>query len=348
MPDPASVLRKPGMRCVWVAFWVLAGCSRPETLETRLDAIAQRAKEQGELNGNVLITRGDRVLYEHSFGPADALTEADNRPETRFAIASISKPFTAVLVMQQVQAGKLLPESPLSGIFPNLAGKPAGAVTIHQLLTHTSGIKELISRDPMKRMTALDLETAVMEPGARFEYSNTGFVCLALVIEKQTGESYETALQRGIFIPAGMNDSGVLRTGRQVAGLARGHRGVIGLVPVDADFAPEAVDGAGSIYSTARDLWRFDRALESGRILSPEMQALMYRQHVPGRYGYGWFLSEQGGRYYPWHSGDMSGYSASLVRQIQRDETIIILGNTGSTEAHALQKEFLQLLEAQP
>jgi CubicO group peptidase (beta-lactamase class C family) len=348
MSDPASVLRNTGMRCVSVAVLALAACSEPETLETRLDAIARRATERGELNGNVLITRGDKVLYEQSFGPADALTEAENRPDTRFAIASISKPFTAVLVMQRVQAGKLRPDSPLCAIFPNLAGKPAGAVTIHQLLTHTSGIKELISRDPMKRMTVLDLESAVIEPGARFEYSNTGFVCLALVIEKLTGENYETALQRGIFTPAGMNDSGVLRAGRTIAGLARGHRGVIGLVPVDADFAPEAVDGAGSIYSTARDLWRFDRALADGRILSRDMQDLMYRQHVPGRYGYGWFLSEQGGQYYPWHSGDMSGYSASLVRQIQRDETIIILGNTAATEAHALQNEFLQLLKAQP
>jgi len=74
----------------------------------------------------------------------------------------------------------------------------------------------------------------------------------------------------------------------------------------------------------------------------------MYTQHVPGRYGYGWFLSEQGGQYYPWHAGDMAGYSASFVRQVQRDESIVILGNTAGTQARALATEFLQALKPAP
>jgi CubicO group peptidase (beta-lactamase class C family) len=145
-----------------------------------------------------------------------------------------------------------------------------------------------------------------------------------------------------------MNDSGVLRTGKKVAGLARGHRGTIGLEPVNWDFAPEIVDGAGSIYSTARDLWRFDRALAAGQIVSANTQTLMYTQHVRDRHGYGWFLSEQGGQYYPWHSGDMNGYSASFARQVQRGEAIIILGNSAGTQARALQGEFLRALKQIP
>ena len=332
----------------FVTFALLGACSEPDTLETRLDAIAQHAREEGELNGNVLIARGGKVLYERSFGPADASAEFENIADTKFAIASISTPFTAVLVMQLIEAGKLTPDTPLAANFPGLAGKPAGAVTIHQLLTHTSGIGELISRDPAKRITVGDLATATLKPNPGFEYSNTGFVCLALVVEALTGESYEMALQHGIFTPAGMKDSGVLRTGKKVDGLARGHRGVIGLEPVDWDFAPEAVDGAGSIYSTARDLLRFDRALAANQILSRESQYLMYMQHVPGRYGYGWFLGEQGGKFYPWHAGDMAGYSASFVRQVQRDETVVIFGNTAATQARGLEKEFLQVLKQAP
>jgi CubicO group peptidase (beta-lactamase class C family) len=331
-----------------MALALAGGCSKPDALEARLDAIAQHAKEEGELNGNVLIARGAKVLYEQSFGPADVEADVDNTAATRFAIASISKPFTAVLVMQLVAAGKLTPQTQLAAIFPTLAGKPAGLVTIHQLLTHTSGIGELISRHPMSRMTVRDLESALLKPNADFEYSNTGYVCLALVVEALTGGSYEAALQRGIFTPAGMNDSGVLRTGKKVKGLARGHRGMVGLAPVVWDFAPEAVDGAGSIYSTARDLWRFDRALAANLILSRKAQALMYTRHVAGRHGYGWFLSEQDGQYYPWHSGDMAGYSVSFVRKIQSDETIIILGNTAGTDAQALQKEFLRVLQPAP
>jgi len=331
-----------------MAIALLVGCSEPDTLENRIDAIARHAREAGELNGNVLIARGGKVLFEQSFGPADASAELDNTADTKFAIASISKPFTAVLVMQLVEGGKLAPETQLAAIFPVLTGRPAGAVTIHGLLTHTAGIGELISRSPMQRIAVQDLATATVKPGGGFEYSNTGFVCLALVVEALAGESFELALQHGIFTPAGMNDSGVLRTGKKIDGLARGHRGMIGLQPVDWDFAPEAVDGAGSIYSTARDLLRFDRALAANQILSRKMQDLMYLQHVPGRYGYGWFLNEQGGQYYPWHAGDMSGYSASLVRQIQRDETIVILGNTAGTNARALGKEFLRILKPAP
>jgi len=274
--------------------------------------------------------------------------EKANTADTKFAIASISKPFTAVLVMQLVETGKLTPQTRLETVFAELAGKPAGGITIHQLLTHTSGFPEIISRNPRQRITATDLAAATLRPGADFEYSNTGYVCLALVVEALTGESYEAALRRGILTPAGMNDSGVLRTGKKVDGLARGHRGTIGLEPVNWDFAPEIVDGAGSIYSTARDLWRFDRALAAGQIVTARTQALMYTQHDRDRHGYGWFLSEQGGQYYPWHSGDMNGYSASFVRQVQRDEAIIILGNSAGTQARALQKEFLQALEQMP
>ena len=325
-----------------------SACSKPDSLERRLDAIAQHSHEEGELNGNVLITRGAQVLYEQSFGTADISADIDNAPNTKFLIASISKPFTAVLVMQLVDAGKLSPQTQLATIFPNLSGNPAGVITLHQLLTHTSGLKELISANPMKRITARDLETAQVKPDPDFEYSNTGYVCLVLVMEAVTGEPYEKLIQHAIFDPAGMKDTGVLRTGKKVNGLARGHHGMIGLDPAKLDFAPEAVDGAGSIYSTARDLWRFDRALKADRILSRKSQDLMYTQYEPGHHGYGWFLDEQGGKYFPWHSGDMAGYSTSLVRQIQRDETIIILGNTAATDARALQREFLQVLKQSP
>jgi CubicO group peptidase (beta-lactamase class C family) len=328
---------------------LLAGaCSESSSLEGKLGAVAENAKDEGELNGNVLITRGDKVLYERSFGPADATTDVDNTAETKFLIASLSKPITATLVMQLVEAGKLTPETVLSAIFPLLRDKPAGLITIDQLLTHTSGIEELISANPTRRITPEDLVAATVTGPGAFQYSNTGYVVLVLVIEAVSAQPYETALAKGIFNPAGMTNSGVLRTGKKVKNLARGHHGIIGLEAIDLDFAPEAVDGAGSIYSTARDLWKFDRALRAGTILSPRAQALMLVQHVPDRHGYGWFLSEQGGRYYPWHAGDMAGFSASFARTPDRDEAIIVLGNTAATQAKGLQKQFLQLLSEHP
>jgi CubicO group peptidase (beta-lactamase class C family) len=327
---------------------LLCACSEPNSLHGKIADIAEHANEEGELNGNVLVTRGDEVLYEESFGPADATTDAENKPDTQFMIASLSKPFTAVLVMQLVNGGRLTTDTNLVTIFPALAGKAAGNITVHQLLTDTSGIQELISKHPMSRITLEDLGEATVTAPGTFQYSNTGYVVLTLVIEAASTKTYEVALRDGIFTPAGMTNSGVLRTGSRPRKFARGHHGIIGLEAVDLDFAPEAVAGAGSIYSTTRDLWKFDRALKAGTILSPAMQARMVTQQVPGRAGYGWFLSQQNGRDYSWHAGDMAGYSASMARDTARDETVIVLGNTAATTAKELQKQLLQLLADHP
>jgi D-alanyl-D-alanine carboxypeptidase len=331
-----------------LAFSLTSGCGSPPALPEQLAAISAEAHAAGELNGNVLIARGGEILHEASFGVANADTKTPNTSSSRFPIASISKPFTAVLVLQLMEQGKLRPDTRLDGIAPGLANTPAGAITIHQLLTHTSGIEELISRDASKRITFEDLARASVRSAGEFEYSNTGFVCLALVIERLTGSKYEDALRNGILAVAGMHDSGVLRGDRTPAGRSVGHRGQTELEVATLDFAPEAVDGAGSIYSTARDLLAFDRALAAGKLLKPETLALMHRQHIPGRFGYGWFLSEQGGAYYPWHAGDMAGYSTSLARQIHRDEVVIILANGAATDARGLQQQYLRALKGAP
>ncbi len=330
-----------------LAFSLTPACGAPPSLPEKLAAISDEAHSSGDLNGNVLIAHGDEILYEASFGAANAATKAPNTASSRFLIASISKPFTAMLVLQLVEQGKLKVDSRLDSIAPSLANTPAGAITIHQLLTHTSGISESISRDPSKRITFDDLKSATVSSPGKFEYSNTGFVCLALIVEAVTGTTYEAALQSAIFAPADMRDSGVLRTGRTPENLSVGHRGQVELEVATLDFAPEAVDGAGSIYSTARDLYKFDRALVSAKLLKPETLALMHRQHVPKRFGYGWFLSEQGGKFYPWHAGDMAGYSAGFARQIQRDEVVIILANGAATDARELQQKYLRLLKAE-
>jgi CubicO group peptidase (beta-lactamase class C family) len=322
------------------------GCEASTTSGNEFEAITEKAVASGEFNGNILIAKGGVVLYEASIGTANVDTGAKNTKDSRFLIASVSKPFTAVLVMQLIELGKLKPETRLDAVSIALVGTSAGAITIHQLLTHTSGIEERIGRDPWHRLTLADLKDARVKKVDGIEYSNTGFVCLALVIEQLSGSSLESALQTGIFGPAGMRDSGVLRTGKIPDKFSVGHHGQLEVESAKLDFAPEAVDGAGSIYSTLGDLLKFDRALAANTLLKPETQALMYQQHVPGRYGYGWFLSEQGGRYYPWHSGDMGGYSASMARQINRDEVVIVLGNTAATHARELQREFLQVLKA--
>jgi CubicO group peptidase (beta-lactamase class C family) len=336
---------------VLAALALLAGCApkSEEPVDKQIDAIFDSANKEGEFSGNVLITRGGRIVYERSFGLADEGKNIPNTSDTRFLAFSVVKPLTAVLVFQLLDSGKLRLTDTLESFFPNLAGKPAGQITLQQLLTHTSGLPEVISGHLDRRITSQDLEAAVIKPDAGFEYSSTGYVVLGLVLEAATGSTYEAQMQERIFTPAGMKDSGLARSGRSIPNLATGYHLQSGKPkPAEMGVAMEVLDGAGSLYTTARDLWRFDQALAAETILSRKMQDLMLTQQVEGRYGYGWFLSEQGGRYFPWHKGDYRGYTAILVRQIHRKETIVILSNLEEADVSGLRTKVLRALKANP
>jgi CubicO group peptidase (beta-lactamase class C family) len=330
---------------------LLAGCGarQAEPLAQQIDDIVRSAHKSGKFSGAVLVTRKDQTIYAGSFGFADAQKNIPNTAETRYLAFSVVKPMTAVLVFQLVYARKLRLTDTLESFFPNLKVKPAGQLTLQQLLTHTSDISEVISDHRDRRITPQDLEAAVVKRSGDFEYSNTGYVTLGLVLEAVTGQTYEQLMREKILQPADMKDSGLVRTGQPIPNLARGYQLKAGKpVPVEMDVPLEILDGAGSLFTTARDLWRFDQALAKETILSRKMQDLMLTQQVKDRYGYGWYLSEQGGRYYPWHKGDYRGYTAIFVRQIHRQETIVILSNLQDADIADLRTKILRALKASP
>ena len=206
-------------------FALLSGCgAKPDgPLDAQIDAIVQKAHARGRFTGNVLVTRNETTVYEKSLGLADVAGNVPHTGDTRFLAFSVLKPMTAVLVFQQIDSGRLKLTDTLESLFPTLAGKPAGRVTLRALLTHTSGLPEVISEHLDRRITPRDLETAAVKPGGAFEYSNTGYVTLGLVLEAATGCTYGQLLQERILQPAGMNDSGLARTGRETPNLARGY-----------------------------------------------------------------------------------------------------------------------------
>jgi CubicO group peptidase (beta-lactamase class C family) len=166
-----------------------------------------------------------------------------------------------------------------------------------------------------------------------------------LVLEAVTARSYADLLEQNILAPAGMFDSGLLRSGVPIDGLARGYRVVDGRTEVSPlGIEPEVLEGAGSLYTTVGDLWSFDRAMRAGNILSPQMQQLMVTPQGGDR-GFGWSLDEQGGEYFPWHKGSYRGFTAVFVRQIHRQEMIAILSNDEDTDALGLRTKVLRLLK---
>jgi CubicO group peptidase (beta-lactamase class C family) len=333
--------------CLLSAIATFASCGRDadQPLPAQIDAVFREAHADGEFDGTVLVTREDAPIYQASFGLANRERNLANTAQTKFLAFSVNKPMTAVLVFQLIERGKLTLADRLERFFPNLLGKPAGAITVGQLLTHTSGIEEIINRHHDRRIASEDLETAIVRDAGSFHYSSSGFVCLALVLEAVTQRSYAELLEENLLRPAGMTESGLLRNNLPVDGLAVGYREVDGKTEMaPLRIAPEVMEGAGSVYTTVRDLWRFDQALNDGRVLSRAMQDLMFTRQTGDR-SYGWALDEQDGKYFPWHKGSFRGFTAVFVRQVHRHEMIAILSNGQDTDVLDLRTRVLKLLK---
>jgi CubicO group peptidase (beta-lactamase class C family) len=333
-------------RTLLLAAGLLAGCGSALPPDQQIQGVVSEAADDG-FTGAVLVARGGKTIYQKQIGMADRAHGKPIEAGTRFAIASLSKPFTAVLVMQLIEQGKLKTSDRLGGLFPGIGDAAVGAVTIGQLLSHTSGIEELTERHLDRPLVAEDLATARLSqaPGA-FHYSSAGYVVLKLVVEKVSGRAFADLLAERILKPAGMADSGVLRTGVSVDRLAFGYGkdGKVASLPVKI----ELLDGAGSLFATTGDLAKFDRALAEGRLISPETQKVMNARHTAEgdtEWGYGWALAEQGGHWYPWHKGDLPGYSAAFARQTYRDGVVVILSNTENADVSAMRRDIMRILK---
>jgi CubicO group peptidase (beta-lactamase class C family) len=306
----------------------------------RADAYLQARAESGTFNGTVLLARGGTVLFVKGYGFADEARQLRNSATTRFPIASITKTFTAALIMSLRREGRLALEDP---VCKHLAPCPAHwqPVTVRHLLTHTAGIPDYAraAEFPGKmgeRRTTSQLIAEFRErpldfaPGAKYAYSNSGYVLLGAILEKAGGRSYAELLDRRIFAPLGMRNSGLEgRAGTQVD-LATGYR-PHGARNAPADFVdPSWLFSAGAIYSSVHDLHAWSQALRSGLPLTrDEVAAMWSAEHAS--YGFGWQLlapSPQSlGRRLVFHAGGTTGFATDLLIYPDDDVTVIILAN---------------------
>lgn len=279
--------------------------------------------EQG-FSGSVLVTRGEHVLLEFCGGLADRASGTPIHPGTRFELASLSKPFTAAAVLSCVRDGLLAVGDRVVDVLP-AERRPRTldpAVTVHHLLTHTSGIGDYAEEEedtahfvadygslwedrPVYRMERPDdflpLYTdlsPIFTPGAEFHYSNGGYVLLGAVLEEVTGTPFAAAVEDRVFGPAGMTGSAYLRSDEPDPDVAVGYLPRKGDGPWRSNIfsVPVIGGGDGGGHSTAADIDRFLRALVSGSLLGPETTAQMLHRHVSDGggdwMGYGIFLGE--------------------------------------------------------
>lgn len=282
-----------------------------------------RLEERG-FAGTVLVVQGDERSVEAGLGLADREKQTPWTTRTHSTIGSISKQFTGAAILKLAEEGELSVDDPLSLFFEECP-EDKSEITLHHLLTHSSGVQGLEKRDD-EWVSRDELLSAVLglplqfEPGERYEYSNAGYSILAAVIEDASGMDYEKFLREELLLPAGMKETGYLLPDYAKERLAVGYRGAErwGTMLEDMYFedGPSWVlRGNGGIYSTAEDMLLWMRALSSGEVLSEDSMQELWGRHVDKTngarrsfYGYGWALfNSPDGRPLVSHNGNDAG-----------------------------------------
>lgn len=299
-----------------------------------------------EPSGAVLLARGSDIAYEAYGGAADVTTGLLCTPDTRFQIASISKQFAAAAMLLLVEDGVLAPTDSVTDWLEDCPA-PWAEITLHHLLTHTSGLPHWegtpglgVDTPPSRAETVDRVMRLLPQPGPRdWHYSSPGYVLVALVIERASTLAYADFLTERIFLPLGLSSTTV---GAKPPGqVARGHRNGEVRDIEDLSWMP----GAGDVWATARDLAVWARALERGELLARASLSTMFAPHRTLRtrrppctvtgYGYGVFLGECAGQPAHFHDGDNIGYRSLLVRLPQSDTTMVALTNDERSDPHS-------------
>ena len=313
-----------------------------EQLQDRVDGFF----DQHQPGGVVLVRKGDALLLRRAYGLADIEHQVAMKPDSVFRLASATKQFTAVAILQLVDAGKLQLDQPVASVIPSLP--PAlTKVSIRHLLNHTSGIRNISSIAESRAARRSEATAGELigffsdlplgfEPGSRFSYSNSNYILLTRVIELVTGSPYADHLQRAIFEPLGMTrtryGSHTALIADRAAGYQRDDDGTL----LNADFiSMTQPQGAGGLVTTVDDLGRWDAALYGSSLVSPALLAQAFRKVIltdgtEQPYGFGWIVSQVQGHASVEHSGFINGFNAYVLRVPAEGLFVAILTNASS------------------
>lgn len=338
---------------------LLAAAPKPAAAQTggpELAAMIGDYAREHDFNGTILVQDNGGIRYHGSFGVAERAFGVPADTTTRYRVASITKLFTSVLVMQLHQDGRLHVDSAIAKYLPDYPGEGADRVTVHQLLNHTSGIENFDREQSFQEAVENGLERyqkphttdallarccsgkLVGEPGAAFSYNNADYIVLGKIIERVAGKPYEAVLEERILRPLGLRETGMLRQDTVMSRLASTYfyPDDSGRPINDLPMYPQNWYAGGAMYSTSTDLLAFADALFGGdRLLGAEARA---RLLAPGQddYGYGlWSYSftRNGTRHrVAKRPGSIMGANAVLYRLLDRGATIILLANTNRTD----------------
>lgn len=320
----------------------------------------------GEFNGAILVAEKGEVLYEKGFGLANMEWKIPNETDTKFRIGSITKQFTTMLVLQLVAENKIDLHTPISTYLPEYPKENGDRITIHHLLTHTSGIPNSyestkpkaikpdnhVPKNLVDEFSALPLEFI---PGEKFSYCNAAYTLLGFLVEKVTNKPYEQVLQKRIFTPLHMKNTGFDKHRTLLNNRASGYFKNWGEYYNANYIDMSSVYAAGGLYSTVQDMYLWDQALYTEKILPKKYLDLMFTQHIAdhnygGHYAYGWNIknkalgSSEDDILTITHDGVIDGFCAIITRIPSSNSSIILLSNVRRAPLNAMTKGIMGIL----
>ena len=325
-------------------------------IASQVDRLLTNEVAQQQFSGSVLIARGGRVLLSKGYSMADWEKQVPNTPHTKFYLGSTTKQFTAMAILILQERGKLHVRDHLCSY---IAPCPPAwqTVTIHDLLTHTSGIPQLdgssLSTASLQAWIAsFDGVPLVSTPGSQFSYCNICYQILGYVVEQVSGKPYSEFLQQAIFAPLQMRNSGFDPHYLSLPDHAVGYASwQVKDISVTWDVAPQwsFLFGSGLLYSTVEDLYRWNQALSRHTLVSQQsldeaFTPYVASQYAGSRYGYGWFIAQAPtpGHRLIWHDGRVAGFRSYIGYYSDDGITIIVLSNLSTldelTQASALAR----------
>ena len=325
---------------------LLVACSDPSSADQIDDYIkARMAKEN--IPGVVLaVVKDGKVERLGAYGYANVELKAPATVDSVFEIGSITKSFTATAVMMLVAEGRIGLDQKIGSYLLDLPDA-WGTITIRQLLSHTSGIKDYVTntvrlirdvREPRDTLKIVVSAPSQFSPGTRAQYSSTNYVLLGLLIEKVSGKSYSEFLSERIFQPLGMTHTRINDPDAVIPGRVQGYQWKAGMLWNQPAITEAAAFSAGALVSTVGDLARFDEALCTDRLLKRDLREQMWAPakladgSSPGvimfaAYGLGWGLDEHAGHRCVWHGGKTAGFTGVFQRFPEDRLTVIVLTN---------------------
>lgn len=346
-----------GLYVVFLTTFALSNCST--TRESGVDRLFEAYTGDSVPGAAVMVIKKRRPIMTRTYGMANIEDGIPVTPETNFRLASVTKQFTAMAIMQLQERGALEYTTTLPEIFPEFPDYGKN-ITVQNLLQHTSGLiayedlipdtatVQVLDKDVLQLMMQVD--STYFAPGTAFRYSNSGYAVLAMVIEKISGKSFSAFLRDNIFLPLGMDHTIALEQGiSQAANRAYGYTVHSDSVEFTDQSLTSAVLGDGGIYSSIEDLYKWDQALYTNKLVSYETMKLAltpgpatYDADSTG-YGFGWYVGEYKDHMTAWHGGSTCGFRNAIQRFPHDEFTVIILTNRREPSVEGLAEKLADL-----